>query len=631
MATQQRLLSHGAEVSEGGVHFRVWAPERKSVHVVVWDDGPSNSIRHALQAEGDGYFSAEVSAAKPGGLYGFQVDDDPSIYPDPASRFQPQGVDGPSQVVDASSYRWNDDGWSGVLLAGQVLYELHIGTFTPEGTWAAAIGKLDHLRKLGVTLIELMPVAEFQGRYGWGYDGVYWYAPTRLYGQPDQLRTFVDEAHARGIGVILDVVYNHFGPSGNYIDVYSPYFASERHSTEWGAPINFDGEHAVPVRAFVTENAAYWIREYHLDGLRLDATQALFDDSPTHIIADINAAARAAAAGRAILIFAENEDQRVQHVVPTDQGGYGLDGLWNDDFHHACRVAATGHAEFYYGDYAGSPQELVSAVKRGYLYQGQWNLRQERFRGTPSRQIDRNHFVHFLQNHDQVANSAHGLRLHDLTTPGRYRALTALLLLAPETPLLFMGQEFAAPNPFLYFADHDVDVNEVVRQGRLEFLRRFPSTAAFAAEDLDDPASIQTFQKCKLDWNIGRAGARILQLHQELLALRRDDPVFRQQENVRLDGAVLGPEAFALRWFADDQDDRLLLVNLGRDRELRPMTEPLLAPVAGTCWNLYWSSEAPRFGGSGTGVLSFQPWSMPGHAALVLRPRWPSSSETEEG
>lgn len=631
MLTQQRIGSHGAELIDGGVHFRVWAPAREMVHVVVVEDNQANANRHALQAEGDGYFSAQVSAAKPGSRYWFQVDDAPATYPDPASRFQPQGVHGPSQVIDPGAYRWSDDDWPGVTLAGQVLYELHIGTFTPEGTWAAAIGKLDHLRELGVTLIEVMPVAEFQGRFGWGYDGVCWYAPTHLYGQPDDFRAFVDEAHRRGIGVILDVVYNHFGPSGNYVDIYSPYFASEKHSTEWGAPINFDGEHAGPVREFVTGNAAYWMREYHLDGLRLDATQALFDDSPTHIITEIGRAARAAAGRRSILLFAENEDQRVQHVVPVEGGGYGLDGLWNDDFHHACRVAATGHAEFYYGDFAGSPQELISAIKRGYLYQGQWNLRQERFRGTPSRDIERMHFVHFLQNHDQVANSAHGLRLHELTTPGRWRALTALLLLAPETPMLFMGQEFAAPNPFLYFADHNVDVNEMVRKGRLEFLRRFPRTVDFSPEELNDPASEETFRVCKLQWSLSRREAKALRLHRELLALRREDAVFSRQEKVRLDGAVLAPEAFALRWFAEDEDDRLLLVNLGLDRDLRPMTEPLLAPPANTRWKLFWSSEAPRYGGSGTGMLNVKQWRLPGHAALVLRPIQPSNTEAEEG
>lgn len=620
MQIEQRTLSHGAEVIPGGVHFRIWAPVRKTVHVIVMEPGETNASRHVLQAEGDGYFSAEVSAAKPGSWYWFEVDNDPARYPDPASRFQPQGVLGPSEVVDPSRYLWRDDDWPGVQLPGQVLYELHVGTFTPEGTWAAAIEKLDHLRDVGVTLIEVMPLAEFQGEFGWGYDGVCWYAPTRLYGQPDDFRAFVDAAHQRGIGVILDVVYNHFGPSGNFLGAFTPYFDSEKHATEWGKPINFDGEQSGPVREFVTGNAAYWIREFHLDGLRLDATQALFDDSPRHIITEIGLAARAAAGDRSILLFAENEDQRVQHVAPVEQGGYGLDGLWNDDFHHACRVAATGHAEFYYGDYHGSPQELVSAVLRGYLYQGQWNLRQQRFRGTSTRNIDRLHFVHFLQNHDQVANSALGLRLHDLSTPGRFRALTALLLLTPETPLLFMGQEFAASSPFLYFADHEVDVAEMVRQGRLEFLRRFSRVATFPPEELADPADRQTFEQSKLDWNDCRRHAAVLRLHRDLLALRHEDAVFARQQNTRLEGVVLGPEAFALRWWDDDEDDRLMLVNLGRDLDLRPMTEPLLAPVTDAMWELYWSSDAPRYGGSGTAMLNMKEWTLPGHAALVLRP-----------
>ncbi|HYO23359.1 MAG TPA: malto-oligosyltrehalose trehalohydrolase [Lacipirellulaceae bacterium] len=619
-----RSTPAGAEAGPDGVDFRVWAPRRKRVQVVLVDRNGDECSRHDLQAEEQGYFAGLVPHAKAGDLYWFVLDDESKRYPDPASRHQPQGVHGPSEVVDWRSYGWQDEQWSGAELRGQVLYELHVGAFTPEGTFAAAMDHVAHLRDLGVTLIELMPVAEFQGDFGWGYDGVCWFAPTRLYGRPDDFRAFVDHAHQLGLGVILDVVYNHFGPTGNYLSAFSAHYASRKHTTEWGEAINFDGEAAGPVREFVASNAAHWIREYHLDGLRLDATQAIYDDSDEHILAVLTRAAREAAGGKPILIFAENEQQRIEHVeqpapLPA-RSGYGMDGLWNDDFHHACRVAATGHAEFYYADYAGSPQELLSALRWGYLYQGQWTERQGRYRGTPSRHIAAPHFVHFLQNHDQVANSAKALRTHMLTSPGRYRALTALLLLGPQTPMLFMGQEFAASNPFLYFADHEVDIATLVREGRWEFLRAFPRTASFELGGLPDPAERRTFERSKLDWSEAERNAETLLLHRDLLHLRRADAVFARQDAGMLQGAVIGPEAFLLRWCDPQQNDRLLLVNLGRDFHWRPLAEPLSAPPAGRKWALLWSSDDPRYGGSGAAELDCRQWFVPGHAAVVLHP-----------
>jgi maltooligosyltrehalose trehalohydrolase len=612
----------GAEVIEGGVHFRVWAPRRKRIQLILVDEHGDELRRIDLEEEPDGFFSVLAPEAGPGSLYWYQCDAESKRYPDPASRFQPQGVHGPSQVVDPSQYGWQDGDWLGVSLPGQVIYELHIGAFTPEGTWSAAIDKLTHLRDVGVTVVEVMPVNEFQGEFGWGYDGVYWYAPTRLYGQPDDFRAFVDEAHRLGLGVILDVVYNHFGPTGNYLAAFTSNFVSKRHPTEWGDAINYDGEGAGPVREFVTANAAHWIREYHLDGLRVDATQAIYDDSHPHLLAELSRVAREAAGDRSIIIVAENEHQLVKHVESPESGGYGMDALWNDDFHHACRVAATGHAEFYYDDYAGSPQELISALRWGYLYQGQWTPRQQRFRGTPTRHLDAAHFVHFLQNHDQIANSAKGLRTHLLTSPGRFRALTGILLLGPQTPMLFMGQEIAASNPFLYFADHEVDVASLVRDGRWEFLRRFPRTAGLGGiEGLPDPSDRSTFEQSKIDWSEAERNVQTLLLHRDLLRLRREDPVFAKQDASVLEGAVVGPEAFLLRWFDDNDDDRLMLVNLGRDLECTPMSQPLMAAPAGCRWRLLWSSESPRYGGSGTAGLDTKNWSMPGHATIVLRPQ----------
>lgn len=620
LAERTRKLPIGAEVSAQGVNFRLWAPRHQLIELaLVEPDGQTPRQFLQMESEGKGYYSLQVAETRPGDLYGYRIDGIERIFPDPASRFQPQGVHGPSQVVDPRAYQWHDENWPGVKLPGQVIYELHLGTFTPEGTWAAAIGKLSHLQEVGVTLIEVMPINDFHGEFGWGYDGVAWYAPTRLYGVPDDCRRFIDEAHRHGIGVILDVVYNHFGANGNYTGIFSSSYFSKRHPTEWGDAINYDGEQSQPVREFVTSNAAYWIDEFHFDGLRIDATQAIYDDSPRHLLADLSDAARNAAGKRSILLFAENEEQRVCHVEPTDAGGYGLDGLWNDDFHHSCRVAATGHAEFYYADYAGSPQEILSAVRHGYLYQGQYNPRQRKRRGSPTRHCHAAQMVHFLQNHDQVANSGRALRLNTLTSAGRYRALSAVLLLAPPTPMLFMGQEFGSTAPFSYFADLDADHQQLVREGRWGYIRQFPRTAKWGENgELADPSARQTFEQSKLDWSERERHHGVLQFHADLLRLRRDDPIFAQQDWRMLDGAVVGPEAFVLRWFSPDENDRLLCVNLGRDMDWRPVPEPLAAPPRNQDWRLLWSSERYEYGGAGTAEFNPRDWIIPGHTAIVL-------------
>jgi maltooligosyltrehalose trehalohydrolase len=456
-AADRRLPVGADPLPTGGVHFRVWATRRRRV-IVALEAGPGAPGAVELARCADGYFAGLAPRAAAGTRYRYRLDDDPAAYPDPAARFQPDGPHGPSEVIDPADFPWTDADWPGVPPAGQVLYELHVGTFTPEGTWAAAARELAFLRDVGVTVVEVMPVAEFPGRFGWGYDGVALFAPTRLYGRPDDFRAFVDQAHARGLGVILDVVYNHVGPDGNYLDRFSPDYFTDRYTTDWGAAINYDGETAGPVREFVTANAAYWVREFHFDGLRLDATQNVYDASDRHILADLAAAARRAAGRRAVLLVAENEPQDVRLVRPVEHGGYGLDLLWNDDFHHSAMVALTGRAEAYYTDYRGAPQEFISALKYGYLYQGQWYDWQHKPRGTPAFGAPPAAFVTFTQNHDQVANSGAGLRAHAQTSPGRLRALTALLLLGPGTPMLFQGQEFASSSPFLYFADHKPDL-----------------------------------------------------------------------------------------------------------------------------------------------------------------------------
>ena len=576
-----------------------------------------------LTSEGDGYHSGLIATLGPGTLYRYRLGDE-GAYPDPASRFQPDGPDGPSEVIDSGVFHWSDSAWRGPAFQGQVFYEMHIGTFTPEGTWAAAVEQLPALADMGITCLEVMPVNEFPGKFGWGYDGVNLFAPTRLYGRPDDMRSFVDRAHQLGIAVILDVVYNHLGPDGNTLPRFSPDYFTDRYKTEWGSPINFDGENSGPVREFFAANAAYWIDEFHLDGLRLDATQNIYDHSPEHIIAVIARATRAAAGDRRILLVGENEDQHVTLVRPQERGGFGLDMLWNDDFHHSARVATTGRNPGYSGDYRGTPQELVSALKYGFLYQGQVTRRQSMRRGSPTFGLEPATFVTFVQNHDQVGNSAAGVRLHGQTSPGRYRAVTALLLLGPGSPLLFQGQEFAASSPFLFFCDQKPELAALMHGGRKQFLTQFQNLATPQMQERiprpDDPA---TFQRSKLDPSERERHVEAVALHRDLLRLRREDMVFAAQRLGGVDGAVLGPEAFVVRYFGEEGDDRLLLVNLGADLRLEPAPEPLLAPSTDTVWELLWSSEDPAYGGTGTAPLETKEgnWRIPGHAAVALTPK----------
>lgn len=612
-----RRMPVGAEVHAAVVHFRVWAPQARQVSVVMLDDAQAEET--PLRAEGLGYFSGESRRAQVGGLYQFRLDQGHQ-YPDPASRFQPQGPHGPSQVVDPAQFPWTDHAWKGVSSEGQVIYEMHVGTFTSEGTWAAAARELGELARTGITLLEVMPVADFPGRFGWGYDGVNLFAPTRLYGGPDDFRRFVDQAHAAGLGVILDVVYNHLGPDGNYLKAFSPDYFTDRHSNEWGEALNFDGPNSEPVREFFLANAAHWIDEYHLDGLRLDATQQIFDSSNDHILAALGRRVRQAARGRSTFVVAENERQEARLVRPAEQGGYGLDAMWNDDFHHSARVALTGKNPAYYSDHLGTPQEFISALKWGFLYQGQHYSWQKKPRGHASLDLPPHRLVAFLENHDQVANSADGRRCRWLTHPGRYRALTALLLLGPQTPMLFQGQEFGSSKPFLFFADHKPELAQLVAQGRRKFLSQFPNLSAETDVTLLDPADPATFERCRLDFAERERHPDIYALHRDLLTLRRQDPVFGRPRHRGLDGAVLGSEAFVIRFFAPEpQEDRLLLVNLGRELHLRPAPEPLLAPPESCSWRELWSSDEPRYGGAGsTPVDTGENWRVPGEAAVVL-------------
>ncbi|HVH02430.1 MAG TPA: malto-oligosyltrehalose trehalohydrolase [Amaricoccus sp.] len=583
--------AHGPRLSDAGAEFRLWAAGKAEVTLVVDRAG-----EHPMQAGADGWFALRLPGVAPGARYGFRVDGGPRLA-DPASRRQAGGPEGWSVLLGPSGHAWQDDDWPGPSPDGQVIYELHVGTFTPEGTWAAAAEKLPHLQALGVTVIEMMPIAEFRGRFGWGYDGALPYAPTGLYGAPDDLRAFVDAAHRHRIAVILDVVYNHFGPGNRFAEVSEHWF-TDRYANEWGAALNFEGPEAGPVRDYVAENAAYWIAEFHMDGLRLDATQAICDASPEHILARIAREARGATARR-VLLLAENEPQVAALARPAEAGGIGLDALWNDDFHHTAVVALNGRREAYYHDYAGTPQELVATARHGFLYQGQRYDWQDAPRGRPARDLPARAFVAFLENHDQVANSGTGARLAGRAAPARIRALTALLLLGPQTPMLFQGQEFAASPPFFYFADLG-ELDPAVAEGRVEFLAQFPSlTDPGLITRLPRPADPATFRRCRLDWREAETHAAVLALHRDLLRLRRTVPCFAAPATP-VDGGVIGPEALLLRFFAAAAaDERLLLVNLGRDLALGSIPDPLFAPPAGFAWALDWSSESPAYGGAG--------------------------------
>jgi maltooligosyltrehalose trehalohydrolase len=618
-AVSTMSLRVGAEVQEGGVtHFRVWAPIARAAAVVF----ENSTDRIELKPEHDGYFSGISRQASVGTRYKIQLDNG-EAYPDPASRFQPSGPHGYSEVIDPAAFKWSDGDWQGIGIRGQVIYEMHLGTFTEGGTWASAAEKLEYLKNTGVTVLEIMPISEFPGKFGWGYDGVQPYAPASLYGRPEEMRSFVDRAHQFGLAVILDVVYNHLGPDGNYLTKFSPFYLSETHGTDWGQGINFDGENSGPVREYFRENAAYWIRDYHLDGLRLDATQDIHDDSEPNILAEIVQATREAAGKRSVILIGENEPQETKLLRPVGEGGYGFDALWNDDFHHTSMVALTGKVDAYYTDYRGTAQEFVSAAKYGYLYQGQWYRWQGKRRGTSTLGLPKTAMVNFIQNHDQVANSARGQRIHEISAPGAYKALTALMLLMPGTPMLFQGQEFASSSKFLFFADHKPELAAKVREGRAEFLGQWRSLVLPEMKKcLDDPASPSTFEHSKINHSEVKKHGEVYKLHRDLLRLRREDPVLSCGGDNGIDGAVLNAQCFVLRFFSEHfENDRLLVVNLGSDLELNPSPEPLLAPPASRHWAKLWSSDEPEYGGCGTAVLdSERNWLIPGLAAVLLYP-----------
>jgi maltooligosyltrehalose trehalohydrolase len=567
-----------------------------------------------------GFFTLDAPQARPGQRYWYRLTQ--GLRPDPASRFQPEGPLGPSEIVDTAAFAWTDQQWPGAPPPHRhVLYEMHVGTFTAEGTWSAAAKWLPLLADLGITTIQMMPLAEFAGRFGWGYDGVNLFAPSHLYGRPCDLQRFINQAHRLGLAVILDVVYNHFGPVGNFLPEFSPSIRGA--AGEWGDLLNYDRDGSAPVRDFVVENAMYWIREFHFDGFRIDATQGMPDESPEHIIAEICAAARAAAGTRRVFIVGESEPQDTRLL--REAGGYndGLDAIYNEDWHHSAYVALTGRRQAYFSDYQGNSQELATMVRHGPLYQGQWYSWQKQPRGGFAQGLRPSRFVNFLENHDQAANTSMGARVYQRVDAARWRALTALLLLGPAVPMMFQGQEFGSSRPFSYFADQDPDLAKSVEDGRLEFLGQFPPMTTTEMQRLvPAPAESATFERCKLDDAERIANGPLMRLHRDLLRLRREDPVLCDSGSdlVRVDSSAPADGVLLIR-SGRETAERLLIVNLGADH-LSPMNDPLLAPPPSESWTELWSSEHPCYGGSGvTRVVRRGRWLLPGHAATLLGTR----------
>ena len=486
---------------DGSVRFRLWAPGAKTVSVCL---GEENERRLPLASGNDGWFELVTKQASSGTLYRYQIDDGVKV-PDPASRLQPRDVHGPSQVLDPSSFEWDDDDWHGLLWDQAVIYELHVGAFSPSGTFQGVQARLDYLRSVGVNAIELMPVSDFPGRRNWGYDGVFPFAPDTCYGSPDDLKNLVQEAHRKGLMMFLDVVYNHFGPDGNYLRAYAPDFFTNRHRTPWGDGINFDGTRSKVVRDFFIQNALYWIEEYRFDGLRLDAVHAIQDDSHPDILKELARGVREACTpDRHVHLILENFNNSARYLSRNAHGRVCLfDAQWNDDIHHCLHVLLTGESDGYYSDYAQRPlQQLGRCLTEGFAFQGDYSPYHKQNRGEPSRHLPPSAFVSFLQNHDQIGNRAFGERILQLANTEAVRAAMAILLLAPEVPMLFMGEEFGAKTPFLFFCDFEGDLARAVTEGRRN---EFQGFAKFGVPDMreriPDPNADKTFQRSKLNWN----------------------------------------------------------------------------------------------------------------------------------
>lgn len=575
----------GDAVEPGGVRLRVWAPSHARVDAEILDAG-GRAVRVVRMEPRGGWFEAFLDGAGPGLTYRFRVDGS-GLFPDPASRFQPLGVHGPSRVV-GGAFPWTDSSWRGTSAEDAIFYEVHVGTATREGTFDVLIPHLAELKALGITVLELMPVADFPGEHNWGYDGVQPRAPARAYGGPEGLRRLVDAAHALEIGVILDFVASHLGPEGNYLGAFArEAFASRR--TPWGEALDYSRRE---VRDFVAEAAESWVRDYHLDGLRLDATHAVGDDSETHILREIADRARAAAPGRRVLVVAEDERNDARLVAPAPEG-FGLDAVWADDFHHQVRRALAGDRDGYYADFSGTSEDLARTMRDGWFFRGQWSRALGHPRGTPPEGLAPARFVHCIQNHDQIGNRAFGDRLGRSVDGAAYRTASALLLLSPYTPLLFMGQEWNATTPFLFFTDHEPELGRKVTEGRRREFARF---AGFSSQEIPDPQAPRTFESSKLDRAeaLRAPHAGVLALYRELIALR-SHPAMRKRDRASFRVRALGPDAVELERCGAKTRLRLIAC-------LRSGLEVDL----GSHWRMVLFSEDERFGGRGRAAGGLQ-------------------------
>jgi len=574
----------GAWVEEGaGVRWRVWAPGHQRLEVVIHDARGQPGRIVPMSPEPGDCFGAVLEGHGAGTFYKLRVDGE-GPFPDPWSRSQPLGVHGPSEVV-VPDFEWTDAAWKGVEPEALVIYEVHVGTATPEGTFESLIPRLPGLRDLGVTALEIMPVAAFPGVRNWGYDGVDLFAPLHAYGGPEGLRRLIDAAHARGLAVLIDAVYNHFGPDGNYLRAYSPLYFTGRHPTPWGDAVNYDGEGSAYVRSLVLSNVEMWIRDYHADGLRLDAAHAIVDEGTPHLLTEIAERARASAPGRRVLVIAEDERNERKLLRPSPEG-HGLDGVWADDFHHQMRRAFAGDSEGYYQDYTGSMEDLARTLRQGWFYEGQVSKNLGHARGTKAEGLEPWRFVHCIQNHDQVGNRALGERLGHDVSPAAFRAMSTLLLTSPFTPLLFMGQEWNASTPFLYFTDHNEELGRLVTEGRR---KEFAGFARFAGAEVPDPQALETFTGSRLDWSEAEqpehAGVRVL--YRELLRLRASEPALKEVRAGGHDARALGTDALVLERRGGGQGMQVVVCVRGTlEHRVPPGAELVL-------W-----SEAPRFGGT---------------------------------
>jgi maltooligosyltrehalose trehalohydrolase len=559
-------MPFGAELIGDSVRFRLWAPSAKKVDLSL-GDGRGIAQLLPMSSLGDGWYEILTDKAQAGSLYRYRINGEKEV-PDPASRRNPNDVHGPSEVIDPTEFEWDDDGWRSRPWHEAVIYELHVGTFSPQGTFAGVQARLDHLVQLGVTVIEIMPVADFPGRRGWGYDGVLLYAPEAAYGTPSDLKSLIAAAHKRGIAVMLDVVYNHFGPEGNYLGTYAPQFFTERHHTPWGAAINFDGENSRPVRDFFINNTLYWLEEYHFDGLRFDAVHAIMDDSNTHILTEIAETARTYVSGhRNIYLVLENGANEARFLGPPGQINK-FDAQWDDDVHHCLHTILTAETDGYYSDFADEPHaKLCRSLAEGFVYQGEYSKHEKHQRGERSAHLPPTAFAIFLQNHDQIGNRALGERLgHIVKNEDALRAATAVLLLAPSPPMLFMGEEWNAPEPFPYFCDFEPELGAKVREGRKKEFSHFERFRdPQNAQSIPDPTSPATAESARLDWSklTEPRHEDWLDLYQRLLAIRERD-IIPLIPDIRF-GACSKLEsgrAFAVDWALAEGSVLHLIANL---------------------------------------------------------------------